>query len=570
MILGEPWGLLALAGLPAIVALHLWRARHAPLPVSGLFLWPAERRVLASGRTRAPLVLRPSFWLEVLAVLAATWWLADLHLTPRTAARHLVIVLDDRWRLQAVVGGDSAAARLRTALDQRLAALAAGDRATLIATGSPPRLLAGPAAEPQAVRAALATWQPQASWHDADAALTLAAGLGGAGAEVVLASDRIPLLLPDGVGALATGRTAPTSGLAEARWWREGGERIVAVVHGDTARVPLLTIAGVAVTGASSQPGLHVFDRLPPMVEGASAELRLPGEDPLPLDDRVELVRPPPRMVRLRTALDGALGASVRAAASAAGAVTATTGEADLVVGADGTPGCWSLRIVAGDGEPSLGPYTARRDHPLMADLDFHGVLWSGGAAEVSGSPLLLAGGRMLLADNARGADHDLVLHLDAAKSNLVRHTAWPALFANLVAWRAAQLTGVADPNPRAGAPLTARVPTRANSVELIDPAGQARVLRPATDGALSVPGLARPGRWLLRWDGTDTTVNVLPLDPRQGDLAAASTGERTAVVAGQAAVERLRSPLASLLPLLVAALAALAAWTSFAREERT
>jgi hypothetical protein len=569
MIIGEPWGLLALAGVPAIIALHLWRTRHAPLPVSGLFLWPAERRVLASGRTRAPLVLRPSFWCEVLAVLAATWWLADIHLTPRTAARHLVIVLDDRWRLQAVVGGDSAAARLRTALDQRLAALAAGDRATLIATGTPPRLLAGPAAEPAAARTALAAWRPQAGWHDADAALTLAAGLGGAGAEVVLASDRIPPLLPDGVGAIATGRTAPTSGLAEARWWREGGERIVAVVHGDQTRVPQLSLAGVTVAGTSPQPGLHVFDRLPPLAEGATAELSLPGEDPLPLDDRVELVRPPPRTVRLRTALDGALGASVRAAATAAGAQPAT-GEADIVVGADGSPGCWSLRIVAGDGEPTLGPFTGRRDHPLMADLDFHGVLWSGGAAEVAGAPLLLAGGRLLLADHQRGADHDLVLHVDAAKSNLVRHTAWPALFANLVAWRAAQLTGVADPNPRAGAQLSARVPARAERVELVDPDGLARVLRPAADGALVVPGLPRPGRWHLRWDGADAAVNVLPLDPRQGDLAAATTGERAAVIAGQAAVERLRSPLASLLPLLVAALAALAAWASFAREERS
>ena len=569
MILGEPWGLLALAGIPTIVALHLWRARHAPLLVSGLFLWPAERRVLASGRTRAPLVLRPSFWLEVLAVLAATWWLADIHVTPRTAARHLVIVLDDRWRLQANVGGDSAATRLRTALDLRLAALAAGDRATLIASGAPPRLLAGPAAEPAAVRTALAAWRPQASWHDADAALTLAAGLGGNGAEVVLASDRMPPLLPEGVGAIATGRAAATSGLAEARWWRDGGERIVAVVHGDPTRIPVLTIAGVAVPGTSPQPGLHVFDRLPPLVEAATAELRLPGEDPLPLDDQVALVRPPPRTVRLRVAVEGALAGSVRAAAQAAGAVLAS-GEADLVVGGDGSPGCWSLRFVAGDGEPTLGPFTARRDHPLMADLDFHGVLWSGGAAEVSGSPLLLAGGRLLVSEEPRGADHDLVLHADLTRSTLLRHTAWPSLFANLLAWRAAQLPGVAQPNPRAGQQLVARLSGRAATADLIDPDGQARVLRPAADGSLIVPGLARPGRWSLRWDGGAATVNVLPLDPRQGDLAAASTGERAAVITGQAAVERLRSPLANLLPLVIAALAALGAWASFAREERT
>lgn len=564
MIVGEPWGLCALAGVPVVLALHLWRARHAPLQVSGLFLWPVERRVLASGRTRAPLVLRPSFWLEILAVLAVAWWLADLHWTPRSLARHLVIVLDDRWRMQAVVAGSSPAERLRTALDLRLAALAAGDRATLIASGSPPRLLAGPAADPATVRAALAGWIPQSAWHETDAALTLAAGLGGSSAEVILGSDRIPPLLPKGLGVLATGRQAPTSGLAEARWFRDGGERLVALVHGDPARVPHLRLAGVDVPGTSPRPGLHVFDRLPPLAEGALAVLSLDGADPLPLDDRVELVRPPQRLVRLRIASDGALGEQVRSAARSAGAEV-VSGEADLVIGAAGTPGCWAVNLVPGDGPPTLGPFTARRDHPLLADLDWDGLLWAGGTATDPGQPLLISGGLVLI--SAR--DHDVTLHLDAARSTLGRHSAWPALFANLVAWRSAELPGVADPNPRAGAPLVARLPARIDGATLCDPDGVPRSLRPAADGSLTIPGLNRPGSWSLAWAGSTLPLRVLPLDPRQGDLAAAASGEVAAVVAGRAEVERQRSPLANLLPLLVAALAALAAWTLFAREER-
>ncbi len=570
MILGEPWGLLALAGLPAIVALHLWRARHAPLPVSGLFLWPVERRVLASGRTRAPLVLRGSFWLEVLAVLAAAWWLSDLHWSPRTTARHLVLVLDDRWRLQASVDGGSAADRLRAALDQQLAALHAGDRATLIASGDPPRLLAGPAAEPATARTALAAWQPQSSWHQVDAALTLAAGLGGPGAEIVLGSDRIPALLPDGVGVIATGRASPTTGFADVRWWRDGGsERIVAVVHGDPARIPQVEIGGLVVGCSSPRPGLYLFDHLPPLGEAATATLALDGADPLPLDDRIELVRPPARVVRLRVAVDTFLAEPVRAAARAAGVILAD-GEADLVVGAEGAPGCWSLRFEAGAAAPTLGPFTARRDHPLLADLDFHGVLWTGAAATTSGAPLLVCADGTLISEAERGADRDILLHLDLARSTLTRHTAWPALFANLVAWRASLLPGIADPNPRAGAPLTARLPPGVTTGELVDPDGQTRELQASADGSLAIPGLTRPGRWQLRWGGTAHPVNVLPIDQRQADLTGAATGERAAAPVGRADVERRRKPLDHLLPLLIAALAALAAWTAFRREERT
>lgn len=569
MIIGAPLGLLGLLALPALVGLHLWRARHAPRPVSALFLWPDERRVLASGRRRAPLVLRPSFWLEVLAVLAATWWLADLHWSPRAAARHLVVVLDDRWRLQAVADGVGADQRLREALDARLAQLAGGDRVTLIASGAPPRILAGPAAETTAARAALAAWRPTAAWHGLDPALTLAAGLGGNGAELIVASDRAPARLPDGAGLLCTGRSLRSSGLADARWWRDGRtERIVAVVHGDPARIPALRIAGISVPASSSDAGVYVFDALPPMSEDAQAELALPGADPLPIDDRVELVRPPARTVHARVAVEGATGQALRAALTAAGAVV-DAGDPDLLVGAPGTPRVWSLQLAPGTGAPTLGPFTARRDHPLLQDLDCTGVLWSAAASDPPGVALLIAGSGVLISEQRRGADRDIALHLDPARSTLTRHPAWPALIANLVAWRASRLPGLADPNPRCGQPLAAVLPAGIAEGELADPQGVHRILRAGPDGDLAIPGLARAGRWTLRWAGGSTAINALPLDPRQGDLADAASREIAATAAGRADIERTRGPLAALLPLVLAAAAALAACAAFRREER-
>ncbi len=565
MILGEPLGLIALAGLPAVLALHLWRARHAPLPVSALFLWPADRRVLASGRRRAPIVLRPSFWLEILAVLALTWWLADVHWSPRQSARHLIIVLDDRWRLQATDQGRSAADRLRVALEARLAHLADGDRATLIASGAPPRLLAGPAAEAAVVSRALSAWQPQAGWHDPDAAFALAAGLGGSGAEILWAGDRTPERLPAGAGVVAVGLPATSGGLADAHWWRDAqGERIVAVRYGPPRRLRLL-LAGVEVAGDERSGGAVVFAPLPPCPEGAEAELILDGDDALPLDDRARILRPIERSVR--ATLDPATPADVVRAVRAVG-IRTDAGPAHLAIGGSAAPGVWSLQLIKGPGPPTRGPFTSRHEHPLLADLDWTGALWSGGLADPTVIPLLVSGEHVLLGQRP-GAFTELVLGVDLPATDLGRHTAWPALFANLAAWRAAALPGLSDPNPRCGQPLTATLPEGVFEAELSAPDGTTRRLRADRSGHLAISALDRPGRWNLRVGEAAWPISVLPLDTRQGDLAGAESVAREPAALGQAAIERTRSPLASLLPLVLAAAAAFAAWAAFRREER-
>lgn len=588
MILGEPWGLLALAGLPALVALHLWRARHAPHPVSGLFLWPADRRAMATGRRRAPLLLRPSFWCEATAILAIAWWLADIHLSPRMPARHLVLVLDDRWRMQAVAGdGTSAATRLRDALDTRLAALAEGDRSTLIVSGAPPRLLAGPAVAPAAVRAALHAWTPTAAWHGLDGAITLAAGLAGPGAEIVVGSDRAPDRLPAGVGLVATGSPAANSGLADVRWWRGGdGERLVAVVQATGAgsrRLRLLrdgaecAAADLALDPAA--PAMHAFALPAGLPEEAVLDLVLDGDDPLAIDDRASLIRPPLRTVRSRVVATGSAGAAASAALRAAGALPVDGADADLVASGPGprdaltATAAWRLVVAPGDGPPTIGPFTARRDHPLLADLDLGDVVWSGGALPGRDTiPLLLAGDRTLISlERSAGTDGgmDIVVHLDPARSDLFRKVGWPVLVANLVAWRSSRLPGIADPDPRCGQPVAAVLPPGVRSAVLRGPDGSERILRADGDGQLTVPGLPRPGMWSLAAGTATWRISAQPLDPRQADLRDAATREVAPVVAGRAGVERARSPLSALLPLILAAGAGCAAWVLFRREER-
>ena len=114
MIFANPLGLLALLALPAIVALHCLRRRFRPRVVSGLFLYGPPPAVVAAGRTPRRLVLTPSLWFELLAALAAAWWLSDPHLADRERAAHLVLVMDSSRALQAVsADGKTAEAQAR-------------------------------------------------------------------------------------------------------------------------------------------------------------------------------------------------------------------------------------------------------------------------------------------------------------------------------------------------------------------------------------------------------------------------------------------------------------------------
>ena len=69
IILANPLGLLALLGIPTILAIHFLQRKAREIPVSTLFLLDQTRREAASGRRFDRLIPSIPLWMQLLAVL---------------------------------------------------------------------------------------------------------------------------------------------------------------------------------------------------------------------------------------------------------------------------------------------------------------------------------------------------------------------------------------------------------------------------------------------------------------------------------------------------------------------
>lgn len=589
----HPLGLLALAAVPAVVALHLFRRRFAERPVSALFLWQAVDHSSIAGRRLEPLHRNPSFWLELLA--AALLGLACAAPRPpwKQPARHLVVVLDGSVSM-AAGAPDSARARAAAAVRERIAVLPRRSRVTLIESGATPRLLAGPAAFPAEAAARLDEWQPSLGRHDVGRALALATELA-AGRAVWLVTDRFePDRHPRDVELLAVGRPLDNVGFTHASRSREVGEERIFLTITSFARANekrRLTIAAgqdVLETRAlelAPEQRLALEFTLPAGSPAIRAQL---DADASTADDAVWLAPIPPRTLRLATTLPPdearSLGLTSRADAGAVerwcalipDSVAAAPDDAHLVAraSAGGGAAAWSL-VVTGAApagvEPRdlIGPFLIEKRHPLLRGVTLDGIVWSVAARHPwSGAPLVSAGDLPLLTEETVGERRVITLHLDPARSSLQRSPDWPILLTNLAEMRRAELPGPERVNLRTGEEFIARGAGEASWRLRPLAATAARPREVASHGLLVVGELVTPGLYRLERDGAPPyEFAVNGLDAAESDLRELSSGSRPSAL-DLAEVES--SLAASDFALLAAALALLLAdWIWLARSAR-
>lgn len=288
-----------LALIPGIVALYFLRLRRKERRVSSTWLW--QQADLDQRANRPWQRLRFS-WLLVLQVLAAlALALAAAHpfrLVTAAGGGNLVLLLDGTAAMQAADGRWSDAVQQAERL---VAAMAPGDRISLVLLTRTPEVLVAHSGDPAALRDALRQARPGAGDGDLAAGLDLALSLvqGRPDAEIVVIGNgrylhtadlpRVPVpvrYIPVGaalpnlaVTAFGT-RTAAGSRQALAQVANFGPEPAAAAVQfwidGTLAAVAQQTL-NAGETRAFTWP----------VPAGARLlEVRLPGEDGLSLDDR--------------------------------------------------------------------------------------------------------------------------------------------------------------------------------------------------------------------------------------------------------------------------------------------
>lgn len=467
MFFANPWGLLALAALPAIVAIHFLQERSRRVRASTLFLLERAAPLPAGGIRLEKFRNSLPFWMQLLAATALAWLLADPRWIAKESRQTVAVVLDSSASMQA--------ARQETLdlLARRLAAwdaVAARTDWHLLETGpGRPPLYAG--RKLPALLAAAREWRPTLGTHDFAESLAIAATLvpPGAGA-VILVTDR-PTEVPGGVGLLSAGAAFDNVGFSGGNVERAGDGaawRVLVTNHGAAPQQRALTVRSAAAGGEPEPLGAPEVVILAP---GQSRTLQGPwpggaerlvlelASDRFGFDDTLPLVRPVPRTVKVAVAIGGQtgdlLGRMVKAADDVE--IVADPAAADLVVGRfDPAATTDGIQVAAGDlsaadtdaeppapeaaaenqkpGKPAAfdPAWVAAEDTALVRDLGWGGLL-SGPAGNLgltnADEPLLWKGGRPLAFVRNTGLPggrtvQALVLNFDVAGSTAARSPA--------------------------------------------------------------------------------------------------------------------------------------------------
>ncbi len=442
LFLANPWGLLALLGLPTLVLIHFFQRRSRRVTVSTLFLIEDQRLESRTGRRFERWRGSRSFWLQLLAILLLTWFLVQPRWIREDTVQRVVFVLDDSFSMAAfkpALGNDLS--RVLPEIEQNAAQT---EWILLPSSLSAASLYQG--GEVDALLAAFEQWQPSAGEHAFDEALRLARARAGPDGRVILLTDHARPDLDPAIERLAVGQSVGNIGFAggtvseengQALWRvflrNYGGEEVTTTWRVETADgAPVGSPQPVTLNPAR---GLEISGTFPN--EKTRIVLVLQSSDPFTLDNRIALTIPEPK--RLPVAVEAftlergdflqrladALPERVSAASG--------TGEAALrlrFATEYPTDTAGPAQIVFFGRDKGRPPRNARRlgtteSHPLMEGLAWQGLTAALPRETFPSQPgdevLFWFGERPAIFLRPRGGQRDLVFNFDPADANLAR-----------------------------------------------------------------------------------------------------------------------------------------------------
>ncbi len=433
MSFAYPLGLLTLLGVPAVLAIHLLRVRARRLPASTLFLLPVSEVLTEAGRRFDRLRPTSLLWVQLAAVALLAWILAEPRWLREDSTRRVVLVVDVSASMSAFENALPEA--LRGNLD-RLGR--AASRTEWVVLASDPRektLYSGSSAE-EAIAAA-ASLPARLPRHDEAPVLATARSIASpAGLVVYLTDHAAPT--PPGVELLSVGSPLANVGFAGVEVTEEGSYRaIVKTSSGNRERRQWWVEREGGSKGA-----VETLDLAPFQLAFVSGEFEADEErlilvlegDGFTLDDRLPLVRPRPKLLRVYVAPELSTNRFVgRFVESLASVERVSASEsADLVVARIRDPSRPSIVFLppaAGSVSPA-GALTAEKD-ALTDGLSFQGLLVrASGPAPAGAHRALLWQGKeaLVLVAESGSASPGLVVRFPLESSNADRVPAFVLL----------------------------------------------------------------------------------------------------------------------------------------------
>ena len=451
----NPLGLWALLALPVILAIHCLQERSRRIKVSTLFLLERVAPESVSGAKFERLRQSLPMWMQLLAACLIAWMLAEPRWMKRDSSQTVVVVLDSTASMSAFKEEAKAAVAKTTNQWSQVAAktrwhLLENDsrKATLYAGDDRAQMLA-----------ALAAWQPMRGELDPTDAFASARSLVKNGSGVVIYVSDHKVQLASDIALLAIGQSKPNAGWSGAEMNGSRQWKTLVTNHSDAVQtrqwwVEHALTPSPTKTALTLQPhqSVALSGELPPGVDQAT--LAMEGDN-FALDDRVPMVVPVDRPVRVAVKVGGESGALIRKMIEAQDGVQFTdgAGAADLTLAEIGDqPDTDAVLIdsTAPEGAKLDASLVVAENHALTRELNWMGLITMKPrslAVMDSDSPLLWRGDAVLALQRATTTAEgkrvtQLFLNWDLSKSNAHRLPALLVMLDRFVEQVRGQLDG--------------------------------------------------------------------------------------------------------------------------------
>ena len=563
-LLTSPLSLIALAAVPVLIGIYLFRTRSRRYVVSSLFLWVDQQQSRQGGRQISKLQTPLLFFLELVALALLALAATGPNMRGENVTRPTVVVLDCSWSMTAGFDGDTPQKR---ALDDLAKFLRSEQPYPLqfVLAGAEISTISGRATNAAEAERMLADWQCLAPTALLDSAISFATGTSVADVKILVVTDQLPQVeLPVGkIEWRAYGKALDNMALTGAsRIYQGDKDKLLVEATNFSNNTQTLRMTLTAATGGTSLQNtvLQNIDEpigpmstrryhltLPDGIQDIEARI---ADDALPIDNHAILLPPHRRPVRVAIRhLPESIAEPLRRGLAATGIaqfddlnpeICFTGG--NLTAAEQETPdlpdGCWLARFYTSLDETKVeafvGPFIIDRTHVLAEGLSLEGVVWAAeNDVSLPGWSMLAVGNVPLVSEQNRpNRTKHLHLQIRPDLSTLTISPGWPILLWNILQYRAAQSPGIRINNVRLGTAAVFTPFPGDDELRITTPSGAGTASqRPANVRTMSVRSnwVSLPadevGVYTVQAASGEYRFSVLPLASDESDLTGAITG---------------------------------------------